>query len=126
MTLTHEDPRPPLTPQAPQDLDRLADFILRTERLVVLTGAGCSTESGIPDYRSPGGLWSKHTPIYFADFVRSESARRRYWARSMAGWTSFQRADPNAAHRALATLEARDRLHGLITQNVDGLHQAAG
>jgi NAD-dependent SIR2 family protein deacetylase len=119
-------PAPPAPERLREDVERLVDLALTAERLLVLTGAGCSTESGIPDYRSPGGLWSKHTPIYYADFVRSESARRRYWARSMAGWTSFQRADPNPAHEALAALEARGRLHGLITQNVDGLHQAAG
>ncbi|HUS15860.1 MAG TPA: NAD-dependent protein deacetylase [Chloroflexia bacterium] len=108
------------------DLDRLVDLILNAERLVVLTGAGCSTESGIPDYRSPGGLWTNHKPIYYADFVRSATARQRYWARSMAGWHSFHRAAPNPAHRALSALEARGRVHGLITQNVDRLHQAAG
>ena len=63
----------------------LAGFVERSRRLVVLTGAGCSTESGIPDYRSPGGLWSRHKPVYFADFVRSPQARQRYWARSMVG-----------------------------------------
>jgi NAD-dependent SIR2 family protein deacetylase len=108
------------------DVERLAEFITRAARLVVLTGAGCSTESGIPDYRSPGGLWNKHKPVYYADFVRSPQARQRYWARSMAGWRSFHRAEPNGAHRALADLEARGRLRFLITQNVDRLHLAAG
>ncbi|MGI8587168.1 MAG: NAD-dependent protein deacetylase [Chloroflexia bacterium] len=108
------------------DLDRLVEFVLANERLAVLTGAGCSTESGIPDYRSPGGLWTNHKPIYYAEFVRNETARQRYWARSLAGWSSFQQADPNQAHYALAALEARGRVCGLITQNVDRLHQAAG
>src|SRR5579859_6775016 len=108
------------------DVDRLADLFLRAERLLVLTGAGCSTESGIPDYRSPGGLWTNHKPIYYADFVRSAAARQRYWARSMAGWRSFHQAAPNPAHQALAVLEARGRIQALITQNVDRLHQAAG
>ncbi len=108
------------------DLDRLADLILRAERLVVLTGAGCSTESGIPDYRSPGGLWTNHKPVYYADFVRSAAMRQRYWARSFAGWRAFDRAQPNAAHYALAALETRGRIHGLITQNVDRLHLEAG
>jgi len=104
----------------------LADFIARARRLVALTGAGCSTESGIPDYRSPGGAWARHKPIYYNDFVRSEEVRRFYWARSFRGWTRFAAARPNAAHRALAELEARGGLDFLITQNVDDLHQEAG
>jgi NAD-dependent SIR2 family protein deacetylase len=104
----------------------LAEFIANAKRLVVLTGAGCSTESGIPDYRSPGGAWTRHKPIYFSAFVRSAEVRRFYWARSYRGWPRFDRARPNAAHRALAQLEAHGRVHQLITQNVDDLHQEAG
>ena len=104
----------------------LADFIANAKRLVVLTGAGCSTESGIPDYRSPGGAWTRHKPIQFNAFVRSAEVRRFYWARSYRGWPRFERARPNDAHRALADLEARGRVHQLITQNVDDLHQEAG
>jgi NAD-dependent SIR2 family protein deacetylase len=104
----------------------LAEFIERAKRLVVLTGAGCSTESGIPDYRSPGGAWTRHKPILYSAFVRSESVRRFYWARSFRGWPRFEAARPNAAHRALAELEARGPVHQLITQNVDDLHQEAG
>src|SRR5688500_19143096 len=104
----------------------LAEFIHRSKRLVVVTGAGCSTESGIPDYRSPGGAWTRHKPIYFSAFVRSAEVRRFYWARSYRGWPRFERARPNAAHYALAELEARGRVHQLITQNVDDLHQEAG
>ncbi|MFL6247431.1 MAG: NAD-dependent protein deacetylase [Thermoanaerobaculia bacterium] len=104
----------------------LTDFLANTKRLVVLTGAGCSTESGIPDYRSPGGAWTRHKPIYFSAFVRSAEVRRFYWARSYRGWPRFDRARPNAAHRALAQLEAYGRVHQLITQNVDDLHQEAG
>lgn len=104
----------------------LADFIANAKRMVVLTGAGCSTESGIPDYRSPGGAWTRHKPIYFSAFVRSAEVRRFYWARSYRGWPRFDRARPNEAHRALAELEARGRVHQLITQNVDDLHQEAG
>jgi NAD-dependent SIR2 family protein deacetylase len=104
----------------------LAEFISSARRLVVLTGAGCSTESGIPDYRSPGGAWTRHKPIYFSAFVRSAEVRRFYWARSYRGWPRFDRAKPNAAHEALAKLEAHGRVHQLITQNVDDLHQEAG
>ncbi len=98
----------------------------RSRQLVALTGAGCSTESGIPDYRSPGGAWARHKPIYYHDFVRSDEVRRFYWARSFRGWPRFAAARPNAAHRALTELEGRGRLDFLITQNVDDLHQEAG
>ena len=104
----------------------LGELIDRSQRLVVLTGAGCSTESGIPDYRSPGGAWSRHKPIYYNDFVRSEQIRRFYWARSYRGWPRFVAARPNAAHRALAELEWRGKIDFLITQNVDDLHREAG
>ena len=104
----------------------LRSFIADSRRLVVLTGAGCSTESGIPDYRSPGGAWTRHKPIYYSSFVRSADVRRFYWARSYRGWPRFDKARPNRAHRALASLEANGKVHQLITQNVDDLHQEAG
>ncbi len=107
-------------------LTALADFLAASKRLVILTGAGCSTESGIPDYRSPGGAWTRHKPIYYGAFVRSEEVRRFYWARSFRGWPRFAAAQPNAAHRALAQLESLGRANFLITQNVDDLHQEAG
>ncbi|HEX3108542.1 MAG TPA: NAD-dependent protein deacetylase [Thermoanaerobaculia bacterium] len=107
-------------------MNALVDLIRASERLVVLTGAGCSTESGIPDYRSPGGAWTRHKPIQYAAFVRSAEVRRLYWARSFRGWPRFEAARPNDAHRALAELEARGKVHQLITQNVDDLHQEAG
>jgi NAD-dependent SIR2 family protein deacetylase len=104
----------------------LADFVLRHPRLLVLTGAGCSTASGIPDYRDADGRPKHRRPILYADFVRSPSARRRYWARSLRGWPRVAHARPNHAHRALMRLEARGRVGLLVTQNVDGLHQKAG
>jgi NAD-dependent deacetylase sirtuin 4 len=107
-------------------IDRLRDFIDDAQRLAVLTGAGCSTESGIPDYRSPGGAWTRHKPIYYSSFVASAAVRRFYWARSFRGWPRFAAARPNAAHHALAELESRGKVHQLITQNVDDLHQEAG
>lgn len=110
----------------PADIEKLAVFIQQNRRLVVLTGAGCSTESGIPDYRDNGGDWKQKQPIQYQEFVRSHQMRQRYWARSMIGWTHIARAEPNTAHWALAELEAGGCLHQLITQNVDGLHQKAG
>jgi NAD-dependent SIR2 family protein deacetylase len=106
-------------------LDALVD-LLRGRRIVALVGAGCSTESGIPDYRGPESSRRVRKPIQYQEFVRSESARARYWARSTVGWRRIATARPNAAHFALAQLEAAGALAGLITQNVDGLHEAAG
>ena len=95
-------------------------------RIVALTGAGVSTDSGIPDYRDDAGAWKRKPPVFYADFVGREEARRRYWARSLVGWPTFAAARPNAAHAALARLEAAGRVCHVVTQNVDGLHQRAG
>ena len=92
----------------------------------MLTGAGISTDSGIPGYRDESGSWRHPPPMTLQEFMRSEHARRRYWARSMARWPRFARALPNVAHDALAALEASGRLTQLVTQNVDGLHHRAG
>ncbi|MBV9110877.1 MAG: NAD-dependent protein deacetylase [Gemmatimonadetes bacterium] len=100
--------------------------LLRGRRAVVLAGAGCSTESGIPDYRGPEGSLKTRKPMQYQEFVRSETARARYWARSSVGWPRFSAARPNDGHRALAALEAAGAVRGIITQNVDGLHHAAG
>jgi NAD-dependent SIR2 family protein deacetylase len=104
----------------------LSEFLERHARLFVLTGAGCSTESGIPDYRDADGAWKRGRPIMLNDFLAHEHARKRYWARSLVGWPRMGAARPNDAHRALAVLEARGQVEQLVTQNVDGLHQAAG
>ena len=104
----------------------LADFIDRHRRLFVLTGAGCSTGSGIPDYRDADGKWKRAQPMTYEMFMGGHAARQRYWARSAVGWRHFARVQPNDAHRALARLEAMDRMEVLLTQNVDRLHQAAG
>lgn len=114
-----------VAPPRTDDLTELAALI-RDRRLVVLAGAGCSTESGIPDYRGPGAASRQRTPIQYQEFIDLESARRRYWARSVVGWTRMAGARPNPAHRALASLEESGLLRGIITQNVDGLHGAAG
>ncbi len=99
---------------------------LSTGGVLVLSGAGISTESGIPDYRGEGGSLSRHTPMTYQDFTGGAQARRRYWARSHLGWRTFGHARPNAGHRAVAAFARHGLLSGLITQNVDGLHQAAG
>jgi len=104
----------------------LKAFIETHRRLFVLTGAGCSTNSGIPDYRDTDGSWKRTPPVRFQAFVAEDATRRRYWARSMIGWRRFGQAAPNDAHHALARLEASGRSRMLITQNVDRLHQAAG
>ena len=104
----------------------LLEFVERHPRLFVLTGAGCSTESGIPDYRVADGVWKRRPPITYQLFVGNERARKRYWARSLVGFRRMRHALPNDAHHSLASLEQRGRVVQLVTQNVDGLHQAAG
>jgi NAD-dependent SIR2 family protein deacetylase len=104
----------------------LGDFIERHPRLFVLTGAGCSTDSGIPDYRDENGDWKRTRPVMFQAFMGDLHTRRRYWARSLVGWRRFGHAQPNDAHRALARLGQQGRTEVLVTQNVDGLHQSAG
>lgn len=109
----------------PTALEPLLD-LLRGRRIVVLAGAGCSTESGIPDYRGPQGSLRSRKPIQYQEFMRSAEARARYWARSAVGWPRLAASRPNPAHLALARLEAAGAVRGIITQNVDGLHHAAG
>ena len=104
----------------------LQEFIHRHRRLFVLTGAGCSTRSGIPDYRDAEGQWKRAQPVTFQAFMGEDKTRRRYWARSLIGWRRIRHARPNDAHRALARLEAVGGIEFLVTQNVDRLHQAAG
>ncbi|MEQ8234663.1 MAG: Sir2 family NAD-dependent protein deacetylase [Gammaproteobacteria bacterium] len=104
----------------------LARLVAASTRMVAFTGAGISTESGIPDFRSPGGIWSQMAPIMFDDFVRSAEMRREAWRRKIAMDADFRRAQPNRGHRALASLVAGGQMSAVITQNVDGLHQASG
>lgn len=95
--------------------------------VVVVSGAGCSTASGIPDYRGPQGAFTRgHKPMTYQQFLRNPKGRQRYWARGHVGWARFSQAQPNRAHGALATLEEQGLVNGIITQNVDGLHQKAG
>lgn len=110
---------------SPEAFARLVELIARGE-VFVLTGAGVSTESGIPDYRDEQGEWKNRPPIQYREFTGSEARRQRYWARSLLGWPRLQNARPNPAHLALSQLEQRGLVSLLVTQNVDGLHQAAG
>jgi NAD-dependent SIR2 family protein deacetylase len=107
-------------------VNALRDFIEAHPRLAVLTGAGVSTGSGIPDYRDEQGEWKRARPVEFRPFMTDAKVRQRYWSRSTVGWPIISRATPNGAHRSLAQLEQRGAVELLITQNVDGLHSAAG
>ena len=108
------------------DLIRLQAFIQCRARLLVITGAGISTGSGIGDYRDQAGQWKRTRPVNHQDFMSSHSWRQRYWGRSQLGYPSFLKANPNSAHHALARMEQQGQLMGLVTQNVDRLHQHAG
>ncbi|XP_063000010.1 NAD-dependent protein lipoamidase sirtuin-4, mitochondrial isoform X2 [Elgaria multicarinata webbii] len=119
---------PASPPLDPAEVQKLQAFVLRSRRLFVMTGAGISTESGIPDYRSEGvGLYARtdRRPVQHAEFLRSAMARQRYWARSFVGWPLFSAHRPNVAHLALKDWEALGKLHWLVTQNVDALHTKA-
>lgn len=105
---------------------RLAAWLAERSNVTVITGAGVSTESGIPDYRDGDGKWKRSPPVQYGDFVAREAVRRRYWARSFTGWPMFKAAQPSQAHVALAGLECAGRIARLVTQNVDRLHQRAG
>jgi NAD-dependent SIR2 family protein deacetylase len=107
-------------------LSELHNFIRQYPRLFVLSGAGVSTDSGIPGYRDAEGRWKRTPPVLLLDFLSDQSVRQRYWLRSMVGWRIVAGAHPNIAHHGLARLEAAGRLQQLVTQNVDGLHQRAG
>jgi len=108
------------------DVQRLQDLLEGAEDVVIFTGAGISTESGIPDFRSPGGLWTKYKPIDFSDFMASEEMRRESWRRKFAMDRTMATAEPNRGHRAVARLVDTGKVSAVITQNVDGLHQASG
>jgi NAD-dependent deacetylase len=109
-------------------IDAAADMILKSKRLVVFTGAGMSTESGISDFRSPGGVWSRFDPneLTFQNFLASEEGREKYWEFSDSSWEEMAAAQPNPGHKAIAELDSMGRLDCVITQNIDGLHQRSG
>ncbi|MBI2192146.1 MAG: Sir2 family NAD-dependent protein deacetylase [Planctomycetes bacterium] len=109
--------------QAARELARVIEAV---ERIVVFTGAGISTESGIPDFRSPGGVWSRYRPVLYPEFLASAEARRRYWQYKKEAYRDFDGAVPNGGHLAIAEMERHSKLQVLITQNIDGLHEMAG
>ncbi|RPJ39835.1 MAG: NAD-dependent deacylase [Deltaproteobacteria bacterium] len=115
------EPRDPLIRQ-------VADWIRKAQKVIVFTGAGVSTESGIPDFRSPGGVWQKYNPedFYYQKFISSEASREKYWQMSREFYEPLKNAEPNEAHRAIAQLEKLGKLDCVITQNIDNLHQRAG
>ena len=107
-------------------MKQVVELFSRASRILVFTGAGISTGSGIPDFRGPQGVWKKRQPVYFQDFMASEAARIEHWDYKLEGHEAFRGAKPNAAHLALVELEKRGKLQMLVTQNIDGLHQDAG
>ena len=106
--------------------DELVRLLVGANRIVVFTGAGMSTGSGIPDYRGPQGVWKTRKPVYFQEFMDSDERRKAYWQQKTEDWAHFGSAQPNAAHQCLAQLEDAGRLVAIITQNIDGLHLAGG
>lgn len=109
-----------------RSIQEVARLLTEAASAVAFTGAGISTESGIPDFRSPGGIWSRYQPVLFQDFIASREARRQYWLMKKEGYRMLKEARPNSGHLALARLETAGRLAAVITQNIDGLHQDAG
>ena len=107
------------------DLD-LIDYLQNATRILIFTGAGISTASGIPDFRGPNGVWKVRQPVYYQDFMASKEARIESWDQKLEGWAAFENAMPNAVHKAIADLEAADKIEAVITQNIDGLHARAG
>lgn len=104
----------------------LVALLESSRRVLVFTGAGISTGSGIPDYRGPQGVWKKRSPVYYSDFLSSEAARIEYWDQKLEGWDSFRDAQPNRVHQAVFKLEEAGKIERVVTQNIDGLHQKAG
>jgi NAD-dependent deacetylase len=108
------------------NVEQVANWLASAKSAVVLTGAGISTESGIPDFRSPGGVWSKYRTVYYDEFLESADARHEYWRQKSEMHREFADARPNVGHQVLARWECAGRIRGVITQNIDGLHQIAG
>ncbi|RME20604.1 MAG: NAD-dependent deacetylase [Deltaproteobacteria bacterium] len=112
--------------KAKESIESLADYLSRSDRILVFTGAGVSTRSGIPDYRGPKGVWKRRQPVYYQDFMSSEKKRIEYWDFVLEGWEGFRDARPTACHGACVELERAGKLRAVVTQNIDGLHRKAG
>jgi len=110
----------------PEGVNALSDYLRESRRMMVFTGAGISTGSGIPDFRGPNGVWKRRQPVYFQDFLTSEAARIEHWDFKLEGWDGYRDAQPNAVHRAIVDLERAGKLLAVVTQNIDGLHARAG
>jgi NAD-dependent deacetylase len=108
------------------DTEKLVELLRAAQSILVFTGAGISTGSGIPDFRGPQGVWQRRQPVYYHDFMRSEAARIEHWDFKLEGWPAFRAAQPNATHEAIVQLERAGKLLALVTQNIDGLHTRAG
>jgi len=106
--------------------EAVATLLRKARRVLIFTGAGMSTGSGIPDFRGPQGVWQRRQPVYYHDFMRSDAARVEHWDYKLEGWQAFRDAKPNEAHRAVVRLERAGRLRAVVTQNIDGLHSRAG
>lgn len=115
-----------MTAPRPNEIEKLQSLLREASRIVVFTGAGISTESGVSDYRSKGGIWDRFQPVTIQEFLADEGKRREYWRRKKEMYAEMREAKPNAGHLAIARLEKQGKLTGVITQNIDGLHQRAG
>ena len=104
----------------------LVEYLRASAKILVFTGAGISTGSGIPDFRGPDGVWKRRQPVYYQDFMTSEAARIEHWDYKLEGWLAFRDACPNATHRAVVDLERAGKILMVVTQNIDGLHSKAG
>jgi NAD-dependent deacetylase len=109
-----------------EDRDKLVDYLRNSRRILIFTGAGISTGSGIPDFRGPNGVWTRRKPVYYQDFMNSESARIEYWEYKLEAWPALSAAQPNPIHHAIVKLENAGKVMAVLTQNIDGLHARAG
>jgi NAD-dependent deacetylase len=107
-------------------MEKLVELLRGARKILVFTGAGISTNSGIPDFRGPDGVWKKRQPVYYHDFMRSEAARIEHWDYKLEAWPTFRAAKPNATHRAIVNLECASKVRAVVTQNIDALHASAG
>jgi NAD-dependent deacetylase len=126
MALSHLCAMRKIMDDSPDVAEKIAHLLSESHQAIAFTGAGISTESGIADFRSPGGVWSRYQPVLFGDFLSNEDARRQYWIMKKEGYYELKTAKPNEGHLALARLEAAGKIIAVITQNIDGLHQDAG